>query len=152
MWPGLSLEKNFGMLKLIRFSMLVAAPPIYLLIASVIRVEGATARVTDLFLLYLLLVISIVQPAIGFLIARYKLSGMRRELLTAASGSALFMSISLVKMALVEAIYVYSFIVFLLSEDIVNMLYFYPVGVVWSVVLWPRKKVHDEFIRQFEGT
>lgn len=140
------------MLKIIRFAMLIAAPPIYLMIASIVTAGEAVAREADHFLLYMLLVVSMVQPAISFLIARYKLGGISRESMTASSGSALFTSISIVKMALVEAIYVYGFVVFLLSADMVNMLYFYPIGIVWTVVLWPRRKAHDEFVRQFEGT
>lgn len=137
-------------MRLIRFAMLVAAPPIYLLVAYVVETDKFAPDNSDVFLLYALLIIGLVQPALAFPIERLMVANARKEPVRASSGSALYLSVSIIKMALIEPIYIYGFVVFLLSGEIANMLYFYPIGIVWTVIYWPRKEKLDEFVKQFE--
>ena len=130
--------------------MLVAAPPIYLLVAYVMRVDNFAPDNSIVFLLYSLLIVGLVQPAVAVPIERLMVANARKEPVTASSGSALFLSISIIKMALIEPIYIYGFVAFLLSGEILNMLYFYPIGIVWTVIYWPRKEKLDQFVKQFE--
>ena len=137
-------------MKLISFAMLVVAPLIYLLVAYVIRVNNFAPDNSVVFLLYALLIVGLVQPSVAVPIERLMVANVRKEPVTASSGSALYLSISLIKMALIEAIYIYGLVAFLLSGEILNMLYFYPIGIVWTIIYWPRKEKLDQFVKQFE--
>jgi len=147
---NLSPESLYRTLTVVRFAMLVAAPPIYLLVAYVVGTDNFTPDNSIVFLLYALLIVGLVQPAVAVPIERLMVANARKEPVTALSGSALYLSISIIKMALIEPIYIYGFVAFLLSGEILNILYFYPIGIVWTVVYWPRKEKLDQFVKQFE--
>jgi hypothetical protein len=130
--------------------MLVTVPPIYLLVAFVIRADNFAPDNSVVFLLYALLIIGLVQPVFAYPIEKLMVAKVRKDLVGASSSSALYLSISVIRMALIEPIYIYGLVVFLLSGNIANMLYFYPIGIVWTVVYWPRKEKLDQFVKQFE--
>lgn len=130
--------------------MLVAAPPVYLLVAFLVGSDDFAPDDSVVFLLYGLLIIGLVQPVVAIPIERLVVTNARKESMTVSSGSALYLSISVIKMALIEPIYIYGFVVFLLSGEIANMLYFYPIGIIWSAVYWPRREKLDRFVKQFE--
>ena len=56
--------------------------------------------------------------------------------------------LSLIKFSLIEAIYIYGLVVYLLSGDILKALYFYPVGIAWSVVHWPTRDRFENFVNR----
>jgi len=64
----------------------------------------------------------------------------------------LYFMLSIIQMAMVEAIYVYGFIVFILTARLTYMLYFYPIGIAWSFVYWPRREKYTQLLEKLNRT
>jgi hypothetical protein len=62
----------------------------------------------------------------------------------------LFTSISVIEFILVESVYIYGLVVYIITGDMMRMLSFYPVAVIWTVVYWPRRSAWDKFGRVIE--
>ncbi len=95
-------------------------------------------------LFYILLIVGISQPAVLGFVGRSHLAGFRRSR-TAMSPAQLFTAMTIVKAAFVETIYIYGLVVYFLCGDLTRMLAFYPVGILWSYVIWPSRSSLERF-------
>lgn len=140
-----SVEKQFRTLKVVTWAFLVASPVVYLLVGNLVgRTIGAPAG--NELVVYLLFAIGLVQPAFGWVIARIQVQAYRARPQTDMQPVNLFFTLSLIKMALVEAIYVYGLVSLFISGEFLNMLFFYPVGVAWSLVHWPTREKYNRLV------
>lgn len=46
--------------------------------------------------------------------------------------------------------FAFGLLIYFLSGDIQKMLYFYPIGIVWAIFLWPTRKRYEDFISKIE--
>lgn len=130
-------------------ALLVVAPAVYLLVACVIQIDPRTGGEADM-LFYILLIVAIVEPAVAPLIRRFHLNRYRPYGTSRMSPGQLFTSISVIEFVLVELIYIYGLVVYIITGDMMRMLSFYPVALIWSVVYWPRRSAWDKFSRAIE--
>jgi len=130
--------------------MLIAAPAAYLIVVKILQVAPKIGGEMDM-MFYILLIVAAVQPATGLLIERFHVKNFRVSRNSRMSPAQLFTSISLIKFALVESVYLYGLIVYIVSGSITRMLYFYPVGAVWSVAYWPRHSTREKFRQAIEA-
>ncbi len=138
---------------LIAFSMLVFAPLAYLVIAHLmngLHAAGQQGGETEI-LFYVLFVLSMVQPAAAFLITRFQVGRYRSLEAPRMTAGQLFTSLSIIRFALVEAAYIYGLVVFFVSGEIDRMYWFYPVGIAWSVVYWPRRASWERLVQALEA-
>jgi hypothetical protein len=141
-------EKQLRVLKLITWAMMVVAPIVYLVVAQVIDSKGIEARAGNEVLLYLLLVVSLLSPLVMPLVTNSVIRSTRAKIGPGVTPAQIFQSLSIVHMACVEAIYIYGFVVFQLTGKFTNMLYFYPIGIAWSFVYWPRREKYDRLVEK----
>lgn len=79
-------------------------------------------------------------------IRMYKKSSRRKQ-----TPGQLFFSMSIIKFSLAHAAFIYGLIVFFLGGGISRMLWFYPIGMMWLFILWPRKQGFKKFLEQLEA-
>ena len=141
------IDRGYVQILVISFAMLVVAPVLYALIAVMLDPEQFAGTGFSEFVLYILLILAIAQPGIVPFIQRLQQSRVDGE---GATGSAtgLFQTRTIVRLAMVEAIYIYGLVVFLISGQLAYLWYFYPIGIVWTIVLWPRRSSYERFVRE----
>ena len=136
-------EKNLKTVTIITWAMLVLAPIAYLVVGWLMRdraaVQAGGVQAGKDVLVYILFVLAMVQPAMAFVIARFHISQFKTNPQSGTNPVNLFTTLSIIKMAMVEVIYIYGLVCVFLTAEFQNMLYFYPVGLVWSVVHWPTR-------------
>lgn len=145
------IEKQLRTIKIIAIAMLVGAPIVYLVIASGMNMQGPPEGTPENLIVYLLLMVAIGSPALIPVIVRSQIQTFRsnqnhqKSKMTPAN---LFFTISIIGIAFVEAVYIYGLVSFLLTGEMVNMLYFYPVGIVWSFVHWPKREKYNQLMER----
>ncbi len=127
--------------------MLVVAPLLYLGIAYLQEMEGIAPGYAVDLTVYLLLAVGILEPSVYWLIERsqiahYRESGGRSKM----SPSQVYFTLSVIRMAFVEAIYVFGLTVYFVTGSYQAMLYFYPVALAWTVVHWPRRAGYERLM------
>lgn len=139
-------SREFKKAKLLAAMLLAAAPVIYLIVAALVKIPAKTGGEYDM-LFYILLLVGISQPAVLGFVERSQIASYRRSQ-TAMSPAQLFAMIAIVKAAFVEAIYIYGLVIYFLCGDLTRMLVFYPMGMAWSYVVWPRRSSLERFKRK----
>lgn len=143
--PSETALRRFRFVKMLTIFMLVVAPVIYLIVAySIPAGELAVEPGTDL-MFYGLLIIAIIEPAIYPLIERFHLNQRRPAAHKQMMVEQLYVTLSIIKMALVEAIYIYGLVAYLVTHEMDKMLYFYPIGIIWSLIYWPTRDRFEKF-------
>ena len=147
-------EEQTAQLKLVKlfaFFMLVVFPVIYFFVAFYVKVPLKTGGEQEM-LFYILLIVGMVQPVVLPFIEKIHIKNYRKNKNSAMSPSQLYTTISIIKMAMVEAVYLYGLVVYFLSGDLTKMLYFYPVGIIWTIIYWPRREKYILFTKSLEGS
>jgi len=147
MYPDAQVEKQLKTLRIITWAMLVAAPVIYLFVANLIS-AGMEARAGNELILYLLLVVAVVEPAMAPVMEWSQIRSYKAGSQTKMKPINLFFTLSVMKMSTVGAVYIFGFVVFILTGKFVNMLFFYPIGVAWTLVLWPKREKYDQLVER----
>jgi len=144
-------DRAFKLIRVLAVLMLVVAPVIYLVIAYVLDVKGIEAKAGNEVLLYVLLILAITQPPIiAFVIDRFHAGIPTTDKNKSESSEAgKYTTMSIAKFAGVESVFIYGLIVFLVTGSIIYMLWFYPIGALWSAVYWPRRDKFDRFTRGY---
>jgi hypothetical protein len=138
--------KRFRFVKMLALFMLVVAPVIYLIVATAIPEKQASPEPGTKLMLYGLLVIAVVEPVLYPIIERFHLSQARTTRGRKMPVEQLYVTLSIIKMALVEAIYIYGLVAYLITYEMDKMLYFYPIGIIWSAIYWPTRDRFERFL------
>jgi len=142
-------EKQFTKARFVALAMLAVAPAVYLVVAWILQMPFKTGGEIDL-MFYILLIVAMVQPAAVIVIERHQVNAYRARGSAPMTPSQLLFSIMIIKAAIVEAVFLYGLIVYLLSGDMLRMLWFYPIGAAWTVIYWPRREKWNSLIRTLE--
>jgi F0F1-type ATP synthase membrane subunit c/vacuolar-type H+-ATPase subunit K len=132
---------------MISIAMLVVAPAAYLVVAFIIDPANLGDGGFNEFVLYILLIVAAAQPAVVLAVQKTIQGAPRSDVtenLSEVVGS--YFTQSLLRLAIVEAVYIYGLVIFLISGQLGYMLYFYPIGVVWTLILWPRRSAFEKLI------
>lgn len=140
-------EKELKKSRLFSWLMGVIAPVLYLIVATVINVTPSPSPQMNM-MFYILLVIAIVQPSLFFLINKYQITMYKKSTNTTMSSAQFFTSLTLIRMSFVDAVYLYGFVIFILTADLTKMLWFYPIGAIWLYIHWPRQEQFEQFIQE----
>ncbi len=130
--------------------LLVAVPAICLIVSQVVTIEPQAGGHQDM-MFYILIIMAAIQPALAFPIAGFQIAAFKRSTMSEMSAAQLYTSISVVRAAFVEAIYLYGLVIYLMSGDLTRMLAFYPMGIIWSWIHWPRQASLEKFREKVEG-
>ena len=142
-------SKEFKKSTVLAVALFIAAPIVYLFLAYVLKIEVKGGGEMDM-LYYILFIVAMVQPTVAPLVERFHLNRYRTGGASRMSAGQLFTSISLIKFALVESIYIYGLVVYVITGDMMRMLSFYAVGAIWSMVYWPRQSAWKKFSRTID--
>jgi hypothetical protein len=148
-------EKEMRKLRLIAWALLVVSPVLYILIGGSLALSGK--QLVDMpggeqrVLVYVLLLVGALSPAVLPAVESFQRKLIRIDGRPSADAARLFTTIGITRLAFVEATYLYGLVVLLITGDFVRMMWFYPVGVFWTWVWWPRRSSQQSFIRAVEG-
>ena len=145
-----SAEAKFRLTRILAVAILVGAPIIYLVVAFLARTESLREIEVGDWVFYMLLVVAMVTPAMYYPVERLHLAGRRKQTAERQSAAEVYVSLSIIRFALTEAAHIFGLVTFLLTGSIERMLWLYAVGVIWSVVHWPRRGRFETFLK--EGT
>jgi hypothetical protein len=142
-------QRVFRVTLVLAGALVILAPAIYLSVATIIKPQEAMfdAAGTQL-LITLLLVVAIIQPALALLIERFQIRSLMTSRSTAMTAASLFQSISLIKLAFVEAIFIYGLVAYLVSGNVAPMFWLYLVGAIWAAIYWPRRSRFEDFLKK----
>jgi len=138
------------LVKMLGVAQLVALPIVYLMIAYFVRIPAKEGGEL-LMMLYILLIIAAVYPAFVPLIIRFQIANYRKTADSAVTPDNLYTSCGIIAFAIVDAIYTFGLVIYFLSGNINWMYYFYPIGVVWSLVYWPTDAKYRKFLTKVQG-
>ena len=139
------------MLRFIALFMLGLVPAIVLVVASVVKPDMTDKDTAgNELMLYVLLILALVQPLTGLLVERMQIASYRRSGRRSQRPAELAFSIAIIRVALVEAIYIYALVVYFLLGDFTKMLWFFPLGLIWTFVVWPREGWFRDVVERAE--
>ena len=141
-------QPNWLQLKIIAWAMFVIAPAVYLAIAWAIDAHGIGAPAGNELMLYILLVVAMVEPAFAPIIERYQISAYRAGRLRTNTVGQFFFTVSIMKMALAGSTFVYGMVAFFITGRLLNLVYIYPIGIIWSFGNLPRRAKFDLLVEK----
>lgn len=142
-------KKQLGLLKIITWAFMFVGPVAYLIIAHLLSSKGVEARAGNEVLLYLFLVVSLANVLVAApIIVRMEIQKYRAGAYQGRSPVQFFVTLSIIQMALVEAIYIYGLIAFVITGKFTYMLYFYPIGIASSFVYWPKREKYERLVER----
>ena len=144
-------SKELKRTKFFALALLVAAPVIYLIIALATNIPVKTGGEHDM-MFYILLIVAVVQPTTLGPIEKFQIKNYRRSFQSIMNPVQLFTTINILKFAMIETIYIFGLMVYLVSGNLTGMLIFFPVGIAWSFVHWPGDSTLTQFQQRVEGT
>ncbi len=135
---------------LLAYAMLVAAPLVNVFVAYIAKIARQGGGEHEM-MLYILLILSVFQPLTVKFIERFHITNYQKAEETKMPPENLFTTLSVIKFAFIEAIYLYGLVVYLLAGNLTWMLYFYPIGIAWTFVYWPRQSTFKNFLNRIES-
>ena len=130
---------------MIAIAMLIVMPVIFLVSMFIVSPPKQSGGEIEIMFL-ILLVVGMLQPLAIPIIEKIQIQNWLKEESETKSPAALFVMLSIIKSSFIEGIYIYGLVVYFLSGDMIRALYFYPIGIVWSVVHWPTRQRFENFI------
>ena len=142
----------FGTMRptVLAIAILVVAPLVYLVVGQVMSPPARSGGEYDI-MFYILLIVALVTPTFLPLIERFQIRLYRRHTTSRMSPEQLWVTVCIIKMALVESIYLFGLVVYLLSGDFLRLMLFYAIGVIWAAVYWPRQSQAQRFQQRLEA-
>lgn len=123
----------------------IISPIIYLGVTLYVTAETVNPAANDL-LLYMLLILSVVQPALYPLIERFQISQYKRLTESRMNVLQLYHTSSIIKYAMVEAVFVYAIAIYFVTGTTEHIWKFYIIGIFWAIIYWPRKTTFENFL------
>lgn len=130
-------------------AMFVAAPIIYLGVGYFIDIQPMAGHEGQL-VFYILFIVAMAQPLVLPIIEKAQIRSFRSNPRSQMTPAQLFLTVNIIKFAMVESIFLYAIVVRILLGDFNNMLYFYAVGIIWAAVYWPRMSALEKFLEKVE--
>ena len=127
--------------------MLLVVPLIFLLITYLVPVNPPADTMPD-WLLFMFVFLSVFSPAIGKIAEKKSINDFKSGKVAKEMYNQIFFNISLAKIALVEAIFIYALVIFFLTGDQNKFFILWPVGVIWGVVVKPTENSARNFLER----
>lgn len=140
-------EKELRKGKLLAVILLIVAPVVYLLVTFIVKVPEQLGGQIDI-MLYILLIIAAAQPLVYPVIKRIQLSNFRASRTTKMTPEKLFLTLTIIRLALIESAFIYGIVVYFISGLKTPIIYFYLIGYVWAALGWPRRSQLERFVER----
>lgn len=133
---------------MISWIILVGLPLVYLVVAWILDFAQLAPARTEQFAVYILLIVGIVLPAMIPVLERSQIKSLRDNPDAVLVAGQVFQTFSLVRAAIVESVYLLGMIAYVMSGEILQMLWFYPIGIIWTMLFWPRQRGYRRLIEK----
>lgn len=130
--------------------MTVGVPVVFLVVTQAWDRPAAENDAAHQMMLYMLLPLAMIQPALYGLIEKSQIRSFRDSNRGTMTAAAVLQTLSIIKCAFVEAIYIYGFVLYAIGAGLGYMLYFYVVGAIWTLLYWPRRARFDSLQKKME--
>ncbi len=127
----------------------IIAPLEYLHITFLIPRIVKTSEFIDV-MTYVLLAYGALAPLVLPIIKKALVFGFRSGKRKFKSPEDLWFYYFIIQGSITDAIFIYGFIIYMLSGDLTRMLYFYPIGIAWTIFNWPTSDRFDQFIGELK--
>ncbi len=128
----------------------VVGPIVLVIVAFVISPQNQSGGEIQM-MLYILLLLAVVQPFFYFLIERYQIARYRKEQPPGMNSAQLMLTLFTIRLAFVEGICIYGFIVYLLSSTMTYMIPFYIIATAWLFLHWPTEERFVRLLEKIDG-
>ncbi len=144
-------KKKLKYVKILSLLLLVVAPAVYLIIGNLLTVEPRSGGEMDI-MFYVFIILAVTVPLVLPLIKRIQISRFRQMYQGKTDPASYLTAISLTKMSFIDAVYIWGLVVYLLSGDMFRLLLFYPIGIIWSIIYWPREEKLLKILERLEAS
>jgi hypothetical protein len=141
-------DKMWKRLTLIVTAILILAPVAYLALVYIWPANEHLVAEPSQVILYLLYVIALIDPAKSFIVKRASIAKIRGTRPPSEYVSKRFEALVIIRCASVGAVYLYGLLWFILSGQTSQLYFFYAIGVLWSLMRWPRKQEYFDFVQE----
>jgi len=142
--------KELRKARLIAVALLFIAPAIYLAIALIWLPANEPIAAESNLVFYILVIVGASQPLLLPVIERVQIKNFRQQTNRTMSALQLYLITTITRLAVVETVFIFGLVVFMLSGSTVRMLIFYAIGICWSFVNWPREDKMRNFLQRSE--
>jgi hypothetical protein len=146
--PTIPPPGNVRVMMVIVYALLIVAPVIYVVVASFLEVDAAPAG--DNLFVYLLFAIGLLTPTVVPLLDRSYISSWKKDGTPTMETMQLLVMLVIIRTSIVEAIYIYGLVAFLVTGEMLNMLYFYVIAICWTFVYWPTESRQQSLLERME--
>lgn len=146
------IGKQYTVLRIIVFALLVAAPVAYAAVIYILAKGGRMASNPESKIAYLMFALAIMNAlALPVMdrIALWKTQGK----LQVKKGAGIIesaQSMTIIKLALVESMYLFGMVVFFVTGVTNNLYYFAALGLLYSIIYWPTRDRFVALVRSLE--
>lgn len=141
-------KKKLLLAQMMAVVVLLIAPLLYLFIAKQFNFPEFDPT-ANLLLFRILLVVAIVYPFSLPIMRNAQVKIVKKGKQKDATQA--FFALMIIQMALVEVAYILGFVVYMVTHNFEWMLYFYPIGLVWTVIYFPRKSMMTTFMEKVQS-
>lgn len=131
-------KRMFSITRVIAVAWLIIAPIMYVRTSQIITPPNFEGADNTLLIMSILIPVGAILPLVWPLFRKVQIEKYKKKA-EKPSVARMYLSMMTVRMSFVAAIYIYGFVAFFLTNEIINMSWFYLIGIVWSIIYWPRR-------------
>lgn len=146
-----NFDEMWGNIRVLSIIIFIVTPPLYIILAHIKDGSPMAGGEHDM-MFYMLLIVAVCLPAVLPLITGSQIRAFKRKSNSRMSRFQLVQSIFVQKAAVVISCYVFGMAVYFTSQDIIRLYYFYPIGIAWTFIYWPRREKYESLINELETT
>ncbi|HEX2896796.1 MAG TPA: hypothetical protein VHP63_01945 [candidate division Zixibacteria bacterium] len=99
---------------------------------------------------YVLLAYGALAPFVLPIIKKALVLGFRSGKTKFKSPEDLWFYYFIIQGSITDAIFIFGFMIYMWSGDLTRMLYFYPIGIAWSIFNWPTSDRYEQFMNELK--
>lgn len=103
------------------------------------------------FVSFMLLPVAAFIPFVFLMIEKTQIKAIRKRTKGKQTPGQIFSTLVIIKFSAAQLSFVFALIVFFLGGGISRMLWFYPIGMMWMFIFWPREQGFKKFLEQLEA-
>ncbi len=143
-------KKEFKKTIMLAVSFLLIAPVMYLTIIIFVLQPAAQLKPAQDILLYILIIVALLLPIAHKIVRKVQIINFKNGSQTGMTIASLYTVLSIINFAMVESIYIFGYIAYILTSEMFNYLIFSIIAICWSVISWPRRVKFEKFLTEME--
>jgi hypothetical protein len=141
-------KKKFNVTRLIAIGLLVVMPLLYFAIVKGLQFPSMNPAANEL-LFQILIIVALLQPVMIPVIEKTHIQLLKKN--KALNPTDAFMLLMIIRCSIIEAIYLFGVITYFNTYNLTSMLYFYPIGIIATIVYFPRESTYETFKEKLQA-